>query len=176
MPEIIYKSICRLLNCLTVMAMEISLLQSWNLWLKRWANIWTPQYWKDPKYLYHNVKLKPNIHFARLVETLLMERQLLWSDRYHNILHFQALSGAFKNSYIAKKGVGGSVPYQDRDLNRSKDPEGPLKIQSGIAYLQGKGLKKAKYIGKTKECKTHHSAILHYCCMLSVSETGQQQT
>ena len=30
-----------------------------------------------PKYFYDNIKLKPNIHFARLVETLLMERQLL---------------------------------------------------------------------------------------------------
>ena len=93
------------------------------------------------------------------------------------MLHFQALSGALNKSYIAKKGLGGSDPYQDKDPIGSKDPEGPLKIQSGFAYLQAsKGLKKAKYIGKTKECKTHHSAILHYCCVLSVSETGQQQT
>ena len=30
----------RLLNCLTVTAMETSLLQSWRLWLKRWWKYW----------------------------------------------------------------------------------------------------------------------------------------
>ena len=127
--------------------------------------------------MYGNVRLKPDIHSVRLAETSVMERQQLSSDRYHNMLHFQALSGALNKSYVAKKGLGGSDPYQDKDPIRSKDPEGPLKIQSGFAYLQAsKGLKKAKYIGKTKKCKIHHSAILHYCCVLSVSETGQQQT
>ena len=50
---ILNKSIYRRLNCLTAMAMEISLLPSWNLWLKRWSNVNT---WKEAKCLYFCIR------------------------------------------------------------------------------------------------------------------------